>query len=107
MATEAAMAAVPDGMREVYLRFERWRSEPTGRLPIPEDLWASAAEVAKEQGVFRTAKCLRLEYGKRKKLAQSSPPVPRTISTASISGTDGAAGSWSVRMPDRVGRATG
>jgi hypothetical protein len=47
-------------------------------LPIPEDLWASAAEVAKEQGVFRTAKCLRLEYGKRKKLAQSSPPVPRT-----------------------------
>jgi len=78
MATEAAMAAVPDGMREVYLRFERWRSEPTGRLPIPEDLWASAAEVAKEQGVFRTAKCLRLEYGKRKKLAQSSPPVPRT-----------------------------
>jgi len=38
-----------------------------GRLPI----WASAAEVAREHGVFGTAKILHLEYGQLKRLAES------------------------------------
>ena len=67
---------IPAGMRRVCRRFERWRSAHTGRMPIPEDLWASATEVAKEHGVFRTAKILRLEYGKLKRLTQSAAPVP-------------------------------
>ena len=69
---------VPAGMRRVCRRFERWRSAHTGRMPIPEDLWASAAEVAKAHGVFRTAKILRLEYGKLKRLAESTAPDQRT-----------------------------
>ena len=73
-----ATRTVPAGMRRVCRRFERWRSAHTGRLPIPEDLWASAAELAKEHGVFRTAKCLHLEYGKLKRLVESVPPIPRT-----------------------------
>ena len=73
-----ATLTIPAGMRRVCRRFERWRSAHTGRLPIPEDLWASAAEVAKAHGVFRTAKILRLEYGKLKRLAQSIAPGPRT-----------------------------
>src|ERR1700674_2507030 len=76
MATRAAMAAIPSGLRKVYRRFEHWRSAHTGRLPIPEDLWASAAEVAKEHGVFRTAQCLRLEYSKLKRTAGLSIPPP-------------------------------
>jgi|SRR5215471_7670756 len=63
---------VPDGMRRVYEQFERWRKSHTGRLPIPDSLWAAAAELAREQGVFRTAKVLRLEYGKLKRLAAAS-----------------------------------
>jgi hypothetical protein len=39
-------------------------------LPIPEKLWASAAQVARERGVFRTSKILRLEYGKLKRMAE-------------------------------------
>ena len=74
----SATLTAPAGMRRVCRRFERWRSAHTGRLPIPEDLWASAAEVAKAHGVFRTAKILRLEYGKLKRLAQSIAPGPRT-----------------------------
>jgi hypothetical protein len=31
-----------------------------------------------EHGVFRTAKCLRLEYGKLKELVQDTASVPRT-----------------------------
>src|SRR5271166_3132561 len=71
MATDPA--DIPHGMRRVYRRFERWRSEHSGaRLPIPEPLWASAAEVAREHGVFHTAKVLRLEYGKLKRRVQSA-----------------------------------
>jgi hypothetical protein len=66
-------AAVP--MRRVFRRFERWRKSHTGRLPIPGHLWASAAELAREHGVFRTAKVLRLEYGKLKRMAESVGPM--------------------------------
>ena len=39
---------VPDSMRGIHGRFTRWRKSHTGRLPIPESLWAAAAEVARE-----------------------------------------------------------
>lgn len=66
---------VPAGMQKTYRRFERWRSSHPGRLPIPKGLWASAVEVAREHGVFRTAKVLRLDYGKLKRIAASAPPA--------------------------------
>ncbi|HEV2485432.1 MAG TPA: hypothetical protein VGT08_07865 [Terracidiphilus sp.] len=64
---------IPVGMRRACRRFERWRSSHLGRIPIPERLWASAAEVARAHGVFRTAKVLRLEYGKLKRMAEAAP----------------------------------
>ena len=72
MATKAPLE-IPAAVQRIYRRFERWRSSHRGRLPIPEALWASAAEAAREHGVFRTAKVLRLEYGKLKRLVESSP----------------------------------
>jgi hypothetical protein len=63
---------VPDSMRGIHGRFARWRKSHTGRLPIPKPLWAAAAEVAREHGVFRTAKVLSLEYGKLKRLTTES-----------------------------------
>jgi hypothetical protein len=71
-----AVPDIPDGMRRVQAHFGRWRESHAGRLPIPEALWAEAAELAREHGVFRTAKVLRLEYGKLKRLAASSSPSP-------------------------------
>ena len=68
---------VPTGMQRIYRRFERWRSSHQGRLPIPKALWASAAEVAREHGVFRTATILRLEYAKLKRMTKSAAPVKR------------------------------
>jgi hypothetical protein len=57
---------IPQDMRKIYLRFVHWRSSHTGRLPIPEPLWAEAAELAREHGINATAKVLHLEYGKLK-----------------------------------------
>ena len=75
--TTKAVLEVPPGMQRIHRRFERWRSSHQGRLPIPEALWASAAAVAREHGVFRTAKILHLEYGKLKRMAASATPVRR------------------------------
>jgi hypothetical protein len=46
-------------------------------LPIPEALWAAAAELAREHGVFRTAKTLRLEHNKLKRMVKSAKPAVR------------------------------
>ena len=32
---------IPDGMRRVCRRFERWRNGHKARLPIPEALWSA------------------------------------------------------------------
>lgn len=78
-----AQLEVPAGMQRICRRFERWRRSHRGRLPIPEGLWASAAAVAREYGVFRTAKVLRLEYGKLKRMSESiSGSRPSASSTA-------------------------
>ena len=83
MATDPA--DIPHGMRRVYRRFERWRGEHSGaRLPIPEPLWAAAAEVAREHGVFHTAKVLRLEYGKLKRMVQAARPMAKTAAPAFV-----------------------
>jgi hypothetical protein len=75
--TDKTVPDVPDSMEKIYRRFERWRSSHQTRLPIPSALWASAAAAAREHGVFRTAKILRLEYAKLKRLAESAAPVRR------------------------------
>ena len=72
---------LPDGMQRVYRRFERWRSSHRGRLPIPAGLWASAAVVAREHGVFRTAKVLLLEYAKLKRMVESAQRNARSAAT--------------------------
>jgi hypothetical protein len=89
MATKAAMAAVPSELRKVSRRFEHWRGAHTGRLPIPEDLWASAAEVAKEHGRahatpgeerLESPRELRLELWEVGASATARPPKPRARS---------------------------
>ena len=75
--TDKAAPDIPAGMQRIYRRFERWRSSHQTRLPIPPALWASAAAAAREHGVFPTAKILRLEYAKLKRLAESATPVKR------------------------------
>ena len=68
---------LPSDVQKLCRRFERWRSSHTGRLPIPEPLWAAAADLARRHGVFRIAKALHLEYGKPKELAGAVGPVTK------------------------------
>jgi hypothetical protein len=66
---------IPRNMQRVLRRFERWRGAHAGGLPIPERLWTAAVELAREHGVFHTARALRLEYAKLKRLLESASPA--------------------------------
>jgi len=63
---------VPTQFDEVRRRFERWRRKRERRSRIPEDLWALAIELAREQGLYPTARTLRLNYYSLKKRLESA-----------------------------------
>jgi len=48
-------------------RFKKWRSTHKQRTRFPEYLWSAAAKLAREYGLNRTARTLRLDYNCLKK----------------------------------------
>jgi hypothetical protein len=48
-------------------KLEQFRSARTGRTRLPEALWQAAVELAKQHGVYPTARRLRLDYSCLKK----------------------------------------
>jgi hypothetical protein len=68
---------IPFNMRKIFRRLKQWRSTHAGRRPIPESLWAVAADLAREHGIYPTAKALNLEYGKLKQRAEAAGPVAK------------------------------
>lgn len=65
--------------------FEQWRSQQETRCRLPDHLWSLAVRLAREYGVSKTAKTLRVEYNMLKKKSllmhipspdRPAPPVP-------------------------------
>ena len=54
-------------IEEVVARFEQWRQTRQGKARIPDELWSAAIEVARREGVNRTAAALHLDGGKLKR----------------------------------------
>jgi len=52
-------------------RFDTWRKTHRSRAPIPSELWDRAAELAIEQGLWKTACTLYLDYNALKKRADA------------------------------------
>jgi hypothetical protein len=67
----------------VRARFEEWRQNRQGKSPIPDELWSAAAELARKDGVNRTAAELHLDGGKLKRLmgakTTSGKPAPTFV----------------------------
>lgn len=60
-------------VEEVGRRLEEWRqSRRHKRAAIPDELWSAAIEVARRDGLGRTAAALRLDYGKLKRLMKAA-----------------------------------
>lgn len=71
---------------EVRTRFEQWSSGRSRKARIPDELWADAIEMARQEGVNRTAQELHLDGGKLKRLmvatdsgASEVPRQPRFL----------------------------
>lgn len=51
-------------MARVRRRLDHWRrTRAHSRSPIPRALWANAVALARQQGLYQTARALRLDYG--------------------------------------------
>ena len=64
-------------VKEVGARLEEWRRNRQGRAAIPDELWSAAIEVARRDGVTRTATALRLDGGKLKRLMMAANGVAK------------------------------
>jgi hypothetical protein len=58
----AVQPLLSSSLEEVRRRLEQWRATRPRRSRVPEDLWTSAVEVARQIGVSRAASILRLNY---------------------------------------------
>ena len=62
---------------QVEQRFRRWRESRKQGQRIPADLWAAAAGLAKQHGVHRVARELRLDYNGLKNCVGPVGPAKR------------------------------
>ena len=49
-------------LEEAKGRFEEWRSNRRGKARIPAELWSAAVEVARKEGINRTARELHVAW---------------------------------------------
>src|SRR5271165_6204721 len=66
-------------LEEAKARFEAWRLNRKGKAAIPDELWATAVEVARKEGVSRTSTELRVEWNhlkRRMAAASKESPTP-------------------------------
>lgn len=72
----------PPQIQALRQRLDRWRETSKPGMRIPDSLWSGAVDLAREFGVHRTAKALRLNYDTlKKRLAETSPDTDGTASS--------------------------
>jgi hypothetical protein len=62
---------IPTTFAPVRRRLERWRRSHKFRSRIPEDIWVNAVTLARQVGLGKTARALRLDYYALKKRLES------------------------------------
>ena len=67
-----ARRGVPAAVRRLGIRLGTYRSKPGRSKRLPDAIWRSAADLAREHGVSRVANALQLNYGDLKRRVQSN-----------------------------------
>ena len=91
--------ALPSGLASTRQRFERWRETREGRPRIPDSLWSLATRAARQFGVHRTCRALRLDYAVLKRHVEADsahgasgpethPSFVELVPTGSASGAE-------------------
>jgi len=63
-------------VEEARGRFEEWRSIRRGKARIPAELWSAAVEVARKEGINRTARQLHVAWDDLKRRMETQGGVP-------------------------------
>src|SRR3954452_5371741 len=64
-------------LEEAKARFEEWRRNRRGKARIPAELWSAAVEVARKEGINRTAKELHVAWDDLKRRVATTGEVRR------------------------------
>src|SRR5258708_19767540 len=64
-------------LEETKGRFEEWRSNRKGKARIPAELWSVAVEVARKEGINRTARELHVAWDDLKRRVVTTGEVRR------------------------------
>ena len=62
-------------LEEAKGRFEEWRSNRKGKARIPAELWSAAVEVARKEGINRTARELHVAWDDLKRRMETQGGV--------------------------------
>lgn len=71
--------SIGKSMAGVRQRIEAWRQRRRKRGAMPRSLWAAAVRIARTEGVYTTARALRIDFGalrERVEQAAASPEEP-------------------------------
>ena len=77
-------SVLPAKLAEGCRHFEQWRSQKKTRRRLPDHLWSLAAELARQYGVSKTARILRLDYHRLKKKSQRPVFKNHTAETPTV-----------------------
>lgn len=66
-------APISEELYQVGRRLTQWRKAHRARTRLPEELWAAAVGVAEEEGIYLTARVLRLDYANLKRRVEAAP----------------------------------
>jgi hypothetical protein len=64
-------------LEEAKARFEEWRNNRRGKARIPAELWSAAVEVARKEGINRTARELHVAWDDLKRRMPAIGAVPQ------------------------------
>jgi hypothetical protein len=80
MVNRKSTTAIPEAVLQLQRQLDQFRSTQPRRTKLPESLWQSAVELARQHGVYSVAHPLRLDYmGLKKRLG--GVPIPRRQAT--------------------------
>lgn len=71
-------------LEEAKERFEEWRSNRSGKARIPAELWSAAVEVARKEGINRTARELHVAWDDLKRRVTTTEEVGRQPGSAAF-----------------------
>jgi hypothetical protein len=72
---------IPESVVQLQRQLEQFRNTQSARTRLPESLWETAVELARQHGVYRVAHPLRLDYTRLKERLGVSPTVRRKKTT--------------------------